>query len=199
MNLNFGRIILTSLLCSVAIFMFGFVYWAMIPAPEWALKSIPKEKLAAFNIAAQSLESGTYISPGPQPMPGETAEEHLARMKAGPIVVISLDADGGDMPDTKGLAEGFAHGWLAAILMAILLSMAAPALCTFKSRFCFVFLAGFFASFWSEIGDSIWWHRSCGSTTWYMLYDVGAWLLAAVILATLIRAPTKNEKKEGGG
>ena len=183
MNSILGRMVVASLLSAVVIFLFGFVYWTMVPMPEWGNLNIPEMKLDDFNDAVKSFDKGTYVT---QQYTGEPPEIFQDRVESKPVIVMSIDPDGAPMPDMMGMAEGLLHGWLSAFVVCVMLTMAAPGLSTFGARFCFVITAGVFGSMWCQIGDSIWWHRSCGSTTWLMVYDIVAWSLAAVVLAAMV-------------
>ncbi len=185
---NFGRIIIGAAISAVLIFMWGFVFWANINSPEWAIKPVPGDQLEAVNSALKELPAGTYVSPCKGQIDGEDAEGRAVRMESGPVVMLSVDPDGAPAMDPKQLGEGFLHGLLSALAAGILLAMAAPALRSFVSRFCFVFMLGVFTTLWAQPNHTIWFFRSCGSTTWFMIYDIVAWTLAAIVLAALIRS-----------
>ena len=88
--------------------------------------------------------------------------------------------------------QGFVHGWIAALAAALVLAMAAPALPGFGQRFAFVLMLGVFTTVWAEPSHSIWWWRTCGASTWFAVYGLGAWGGAAVALAAFVKTPRRD-------
>ena len=184
--MRFVRLVIGSVLAAILIFVWGFVFWTVLPHPSWGFKPIPAEHLEEFNYDLALLEPGTYVSPYHGQLPGETAEEMATRHEISPIVLLNVDPDGAPMMSPVTLVQGFLHGLLAASMMGVLLMLAAPALPGYSERVKFVIVAGLFCALWAQPNHTIWFNRSCGVTTWYCIYDVVTWALAGLVLAYFV-------------
>ena len=186
MRIQFFRVLLGAILAGVVIFVWGFVFWGLIPAPSWSYRSVPESQIEPLGVSIKALERGTYVYPTPEME--DVAEKH----KAGPIYLVSVIPDGYDMGDPVIYGEGIAHTVLAALFAGVLLSWANPALCCYSHRVAFVALLGFFASMWSEPIQSIWFMRTCGASTWHVIYAAIAWFLAGLIMAAIVTGPKSD-------
>ncbi|MEM7454879.1 MAG: hypothetical protein AAF456_11070 [Planctomycetota bacterium] len=192
MKVSIVSLIVGSLIAAVLIFFWGFVFWAQVTAPEWALKGVPEEHLEEVNVAVRNLEHGTYITPFQGQVEGESPEGWMDRHREGPLMMLSVVPDGAKPMEMTGMIQGFVHGWIAAFTAAIVLAMAAPALPAYGQRFAFVLMLGAFTTIWAEPAHSIWWWRTCGASTWFAFYGMGAWLVAAIALAAFVKVPVRK-------
>lgn len=197
--MRFVRLVIGSVLAAVLMFVWGFLFWVVIPQPSWGFKAIPGEHLDEFNYDLALLEPGTYVSPYPGQVPDETEEEMIARHEVSPIVYLNVDPDGAPMISPVAMGQGFVHGLLAALAMGFLLLLAAPALPGYSERVKFVWIAGIFCAIWAQPNHTIWFNRSCGVTTWYCIYDVLTWMLAGLVLAYFVTGHPRNRRKKPAG
>ena len=71
--------------------------------------------------------------------------------------------------------------------LALLLKIALPALGGYLARVIFLSLLGITAALYSNFSMPVWWHHPW---TFYLLsfvYDVGAWVAAALVLAAFVK------------
>ena len=192
--MRLSRYALGVVVSAVLIFGWGFLFWVILPVPAWSIQGVPAEHLEQLNEALRNLDAGTYVCVTDHQIPGETQEQLAARHAEGPLASFSVDPDGAPMGSPLTLIEGFVHALIASALMALLLVLAAPSLPGYSERLKFVVIAGLFATLWAQPSYSIWFLRSCGATTWYVLYDLGAWLLSGLSLAYFVVPAIRSKK-----
>ena len=153
--MKYIKLLLGALLAAIAIFAWGFLFWVLMPQPEWGVQSIPAEHLPAVNEAFSPLEPGAYRLVDRNQIEGETDEQLIARHQQGPIGFLYVGPGGAPMGDSLTMLEGFLHAFVAALLVGFLLMLAKPSLPDYFERLKFVVIAGLFASVWCEPTYSI--------------------------------------------
>jgi hypothetical protein len=178
------RLILGSLLAAVAMFFWGFLYWAASPFTYQIMRPAPNDQALAKAIGEALPASGLYLLPHPTQ---GTEEERTARFKAGPLLQVNLQKQGVDVVSGSVFFWGFVHMLLCSFLMALVLRIAAPALPSFATRFQAAALAGLAAAAYSNLGKPIWWHQTWDYHLLNFGFDLGSWLLAGAVLAWFVR------------
>jgi hypothetical protein len=176
-------LLLGSLFAAVALFLWGFVYWAASPIPFTALKTLDNEVATGQALLEHFPQSGTYYLPDPR---NPSRDEMDALHKKGPVAIINIDVDG-SIPASPGvMLAGFAHMLVTTLMISLLMRLTGNALASYGDRVLFVFLAGVIVAFWTRISDVIWWGLSLPWQMYNAVYDVSAWLIAGLILAKFV-------------
>lgn len=186
-----GRVFLVA---AVLMFVWGFLFWAILGVGDSLLKPLPAELDVLAALRGSQTPSGMYVYPSP---PADMNDQEAmaafeAKHEEGPLLRMAYRAEGGPhMPPVK-FAQGIGHYFGIALLSALLTALAAPALPTFGRRVGFVLLLSLIASVWTNVGDVVWWSHSLRYCLGNMAYGMGAGLLMGLAIAALVRAPTKE-------
>ena len=183
-----GRVLLAAVLSAVLMFVWGFVFWAVLGMGCRFIQPLPAELDVLAALRQSGATSGMYVYPMPADMKDEQAmESYQAKHAEGPILQLAYQAEGGpDMPPSK-YAQGFGHYFAVALLSGCLLALASRGLPSFGSRLVFVLLLSLVAAVWGNVGDAVWWFHSREYCLGNMAYSMGAGLLMALVMATIIR------------
>lgn len=177
--------LLGSLLAAVAMFVWGFVFWTT-PLGKAAMSHGVDADRAQEALRGLFPEDGAYFVP--DMAEGESQESWLERHRRGPLAMVFVHRAGANPMEPMTFVNGFLHMLITCVLIAWLLGKALPALPTYGARLGFVLLAGFAAAFWGHAADPIWFYNPWRFHLLAMVYDLGAWGLAGLILARFVRA-----------
>jgi hypothetical protein len=166
-----------------------------LPFADWAMKPVPNEEAVTGALKTNLPESGVYFAPFPgQAATPEAQEAAVKRLHEGPLVEVIYRKSGVDAMSPSYFAAGYAHLALSALLAAVLLSLAAPALRSYLARVGFAALLGCFAAFTLNLSDIIWFHHPWQFPVMMAAFNASGWLLAALVLGAIVRparvAPT---------
>ncbi|MCZ6536548.1 MAG: hypothetical protein O6838_01455 [Gammaproteobacteria bacterium] len=189
------ELLLGSVIAAVALFFWGFVYWAVSPLPYTALKTVADETAAGQALLEHFPQSGTYYLPDPQ---NPDIDEMNALHRQGPVAMVDIDADGAVPQSPIVMLAGFAHMLITTLMISLLMRLTGDALATYGDRVLFVFLAGVIVAFWARISDVIWWGLGLPWQMYNAIYDVSAWLIAGLILAKFV-GPKQTAVPQHGG
>jgi hypothetical protein len=180
------RWVLGAVGAAVVMFLWGFVYWGLLPFGAASIHSLPNEDAVRAALRAGNLPTGVYYLPkmGTDP----AAEAHSLE---GPIVKLYYRAEGGPPMSPARMGLGWLHGLVAALLAGYLLATVTGVMNTFPRRLAFVFALGLFGSFTMVLGDAIWWHHPLGFQLTQFGYHAVNWLLAGLVLAAVIKEPVR--------
>lgn len=168
-------------LASVALFVWGFLYWGLNPLPYSTWKQTADDAAAQRAVLEHFPETGTYYLPGLY----NDAETRTRLHEAGPIAFLHLtDRDGRPEQEPAMMARGMLLNLVSVTLMALLLRMAA--LPTYGGRVGLVALAGFAAAVLIDVGDSIWWYIPIEWKLHQAVYTFTAWLVPGLVLARFV-------------
>lgn len=177
------RFAIGTLLAALAMFVWGSIFWAN-PLPYTMLQQAPDDRAAGQALVSVFPETGTYLVPGQQHPPEELADLH----RAGPVAMVFIQREGVNPMEPSVFIGGFLHMLLTAFLIAAVLRLAAPALPRYGQRVVFVAVAGVAVAVWSNLGQPIWWHQPWTFHLLTAVYDLGAWLVAGLVLARFVQA-----------
>lgn len=186
------RLIIASVASAIALFFWGFLYWAQIAVMISPWKTITTAENGSTPIDSLKKvfpESGVYMYPWVDASDDKrgSAEEFNKQHADGPIVQVFYHADGispEEMGATMGL--GFIHMLASSFLCCFLLKHSNCGT-TFLNRVCFVFTLGLFASVWINGADPIWWHYPISHVLFMATYNIIAWLIAGVVIAAIMK------------
>jgi hypothetical protein len=186
-----GRIVLGSLLAALAMMIWGFLFWVVLPFGTIAVSNIPNEEAVRSALSQNLPASGAYGLPRPDDKTADPAMATAAaheKYKAGPVGLILFQKEGSDPMAPLRFVTGFIYHFVSVLLAGILLSLALPALPTFGQRVLFVTLAGVFAAFSIYSLWINWWSLP---PLFAVISGVDAlvlWLIAGLILAKAVEA-----------
>jgi len=167
------RVLAASFVTAIALFFFGFLWWGVL-MPFVRPTTVISDQTLIDNMSSSLNESAVYFYPDPATEPGESS---------GPMAILYFNTDMPDMGRMMGM--GFAHMFVAAVLVTMLVS--SRKLPSFAERFRFVFCLGLFVAWWADVGNMIWWRHPSGWTAFHFGYDVLSWLLAGAIIAAIMK------------
>jgi hypothetical protein len=193
----FLRVIIGSLIAAAVLFLWGFVYWQVLPfsnqvikplANETDLTSVMENDLASA-MAAGGAETGVYYFPHmPVNSTDEAAlEDYKNRHMAGPIGMIFYRAEGTEPMPPKRMAWGYLQMLLAALAAAIVLS--ASDVQVYSGRVMIVFWMGVFAACLSVLSDVAWFYFPMNYFWLKFGYYVSSGLILGIVLAMFVRPP----------
>lgn len=175
------------ILGGVVLFMWGYVFWMLLPFAQSIIHPIADANDSAMSTALNLnvKESGVYIAPK---MPIEMDEKAKsiweARHREGPVYMLFYHHDGKEPMGNKDMAIGAGHALGISFIGALILLAASPR--SYPNRVMLVFWTAIFASVWADVGNAIWWHFPWNYTLLQMAYRIVGGLLLAIILATFI-------------
>jgi hypothetical protein len=177
-----GKAFLGVVVSAVALFLWGFVFWGLLPVPTSIFRSFTDEAAVSQALRASSSGPGVYTVPDASLM-GRDASEYTRRHESGPVAMIFIHPAGLPVMPPSMMAAGFLNMLAFVFLMALLLGMAAPALGTYYRRVGFVFLAGLVAVALVDLGQPVWWRHSWDYWLANAVYHAVGALLVGLILA----------------
>jgi hypothetical protein len=186
------RLVLAAFLAGVLQFGWGFYFWALSPMSKAMIGKLADEDKVVEALKSANPETGMYFVPfaDSEGMSGdnpEACEAFQKRHAEGPLVQVMYRKEGAACMDPKQMGLGFAHMVAGSFVAGLLLLMAGPGLRTYFARALFVALLGVFASFTLNLAHPIWFLHPWKFHLLQSVFDVGSWVLAAVVLAALIR------------
>ena len=176
------RTVIGCLLATVAIFIWGAVFW-MSPLPYSVVGKVSDDAAVGKSLLQLFPATGTYFLPGQYNGPEKCAE--LA--KAGPIATVYIQREGSEMMPAKMFIEGFVHELAVVILIAWLLNKALPGLGGYCARVTFVTVAGLAPGIFAGLGPCIWMFYPLPFQLVTTIYHVTTWLVAGLVLAAFIK------------
>jgi hypothetical protein len=185
------RALVGVLLATLAMYFFGFLFWGATTLPYRTWKIAPDDEAAQRALLTHFPESGTYHVPAPTAHDEKRRRELFER---GPVGFVHIDRDGRPMEDPAILIGGFVLNLVVVALLALILWRVLPALPTYRSRVGFLALLGLTAAIMIDGGSAIWWGLAWQWKVVQGLYDVGAWIVAGLVLAKFIRPATPAEE-----
>lgn len=175
---------------AVVMFVWGFLWWAVLPMGSLMTSTIANEDAVRAVLRAELPATGVYFVPEVKHTPeGDLAPGVEARHHDGPLVHIFY-RDGSIAVFSIGyMLTGLLHSFVAALLAGYLLSGVLGSLKTYAKRVLFVALLGVFAAFAMKVGDAVWFYHPLGYELMGTLFTAINWLLAGLVLAAVIKKP----------
>lgn len=183
----FNRIVLAGLLGGLVYFIWGALSWMVFPWHTATLEKLPNEDAVISALREQIPASGAYFFPG-MPDPGAEAtvqEAYAARHRQGPLGFLLFHAGGKELSMGPAMGRGFAIDVLAALIVAFLLSLKAPA--PYPCRVFFVLLIGLFSAITTHAMYWNWMLFPTGYTLAMFADVVGGWTLAGLVMAAIVK------------
>ena len=185
------NLLIGSLLAAVAMFIFGAVYWSS-PLLGAGARDIDDDAAVQAVLRETFPETGIYWVPGAG-LYEKDPERYAALHEAGPVAMINIVQHPGSPMGASTFVFGFLHQWVVCFLIGLLLLTVSPALTTYGARVGFVTFAGLIMAVFVDIGAVIWWRMPLAFQLVNGVYNVFAWLLAGLVMASFVpgkRSPT---------
>jgi len=178
------RSLLGVLLGTLALYVWGMLYWGINPLPYTAWHRSTNDAEAGQALLKHFPESGTYYLPGMYNDPATLAKLY----ESGPIAFIHVTSrEGRPRNERTILVKGFLLDLVVVALPAWLLKLAAPAARTYGSRIRVAAVAGLTAAVLVDFGDMVWWYLPWDWKLHQAVYTFSAWVVPALVLAKFIR------------
>lgn len=178
------RTLLAAAIAATVVFVWGFLYWAVLPLGESAVRGAPNGAALQQSLDQLLPESGSYVVPF-----SDTPESDTAYHKAhsqGPLALVHFRKAGAEPMAPGVMLRGWIHGFVSMLVMALVLVLSVSAQ-GFAARFVVAFGAGVAGSVFSRLGEPVWWYQPWSYASTQFLYELVAWLLGAIVLAAMIR------------
>ncbi len=181
------RFLLGSILSAIVLFLWGFLYWGVLPFSGQVIQPMPAGDEVSAVLQKNIDQTGVYVLPGvPADQTDETAiEAFTAKHEAGPIAMLFYRQQGVQPMSPRTLAAGFVHSLLVTFLAGILIVAASPR--TYPNRVMLIVWAGIFCTAWVHISDVIWYYYPWNFCFLYMLYHIIGALLVGLIMAAFVK------------
>jgi hypothetical protein len=185
------RVILAALLAAVAFFLWGYLFWMVLPLGSAALEEEPFGGESLANGMTKVLpNTGVYFipfPPNPQTVTEKEREAFEERHRQGPIVRIFYTKAGTEPAGPSLMIVGFVHNLVVALLIAIVLALTAPALPTYTQRVGVVFLIGAVAAVWLGLNEVIWFYHPWKYELYQASYVLVGGLVMGLVMAAIIK------------
>lgn len=197
------RVAIGAVLSAVAMFMWGYFYWGILPLQSgvWQ-ESTTADQLALSEALGKHLaDDGVYFLPWPEEGVDDQSDPNspfYKRRKDGPLVHIYYQRAGAEPMAPATFAFGFLHVLVANIFLACLLAILKNGFCCFGARVAFVAGIGSFAGFWIEMSHPIWFHHPLSYALFSWGYHISVWLIGGLILGALVKVPKAKAACETG-
>lgn len=182
------RILIAAVAGAVILFIYGMVSWMVIPFHNATVNAANDEPGLAAALREHAPRSGFYVVPA---MSGGTSSEAwsdmVARHEAGPIAAISVRHEGATPMSPGVMGRGMAINFVSALLVAFMLSWAAPRLAGYGQRLVFVFLLGVLIAIQSDFNYANWMWFPFDHTLAMALDDILGWLFVGLAQAAIIK------------
>lgn len=178
-----SKILIGSLLSAVALMVYGFVFWATpVSNPGFGEGANIDALQTAISDAVP--ESGTYVIPNPYI---EDQDLFVAQHERGPVGILHIQKEGSPAMQPSVFIIGFIHNFVTAMILAILLQMAIPALPTYGGRVMFCTICGVFAAVWENFTGPIWFASPWAFYVVRSIYTIIGMTIVGAILAKFVR------------
>ena len=183
------RILLAALLSAVVLMAWGFGFWGILPLADMVIEPLPDADIIVLDLKQSLSESGVYYYPMPPSPndPPDVQDEALGLHREGPLVQIFFRKEGTEPMGVDTLAMGFAHFFVSALLLGVVLAAAAPALPGYGARAGVGILIVLFAAVFQEAMNPIWFHHAWPFYFVQFAYDCGNALLLGLVCAAVIK------------
>jgi len=190
------RIVAGGVAAGIVLFFWGFVAHMLLPLGELGLQSIPTDENLAEAIKKDVREPGLYFLPGRDMSKSQSAEDmeaHMAKVAKGPYGFMVLYPNGRDVSLGKRLPIEFGTNVVCGLLAAIIVSQLRPGLIV---RTACVSIVGLLASLMTLVPYWNWYGYPTDFTVAQIAEHTVGWLLAGLVLASIVRPSTKSSPVE---
>ncbi|GAB4151171.1 MAG: hypothetical protein Tsb009_26450 [Planctomycetaceae bacterium] len=182
------KFVLGVIFATIAMYLWGFLYWGINSVPYEAWKKTPDDAAAGEALLKHFPEDGTYHIPGPH------HEEKVRNQlyEQGPVAMVHITSrEGRPAMDPSIMVQGFLLNLLVVFLLALLLKQVSGAIPSYFSRIRFFAFLGVIAALFVDGGDAVWWGISWEWKIFVAIYDASAIVIAGLVLSNFVAVPSK--------
>ncbi|MGO9124321.1 MAG: hypothetical protein ACLP6G_05470 [Terriglobales bacterium] len=195
------RVLLAGVLGGIAMFVWASIAHLALPLGTTGMKEIPNEQAVLGGMQAQlGGTSGLYVFPGMGLGPNPTRQERNAamqqydqRLAANPSGLLIYHPPGAKAMTPGQLTTEFLTELAEALLLAWLLAQ--TSLATLASRMGFVTIAAVMATITTNLPYWNWYGFPTSYTTAYVGTQVVGYLVAGLVIATILKTQTPASRK----
>lgn len=183
------KIILAGLLGGIAITLWQFTAWMVLPLHKDTIKQTPNEETVTSTLATYITEEGVYGIPfAPESRADiDALNQWKEKFQQGPLTTIFFRPIGDDPAMTSRFVVGLIIQIIASLIAAWLLSRSTAAAQSYISRVCFVGILGIFASIVVHASYWNWMYFPLKYTTAMMADLTFGWIIAGLVIAAFIK------------
>lgn len=184
------RLLFPALLAAIAVFIWMFISWALLPWHGTSMKTLPENEALIEQLKSSITEPGLYYYPGMPQEDGETAmQAWVDKYRGGPVIPLMIFIpDGAEPWNPNQFIFSFIINFLTAFVAAFLLKKAVNNTAGYFDRVLFVTMIGLFTAFAGPIMDMNWWKYPSGYSSVAAIDMIVTWFIAGLILAWRIKS-----------
>ena len=175
------NLVVGSALAAVALFFWGFLFWAVSPLPYRIMKPVSDVPALQQALRFALPESAVYLFPHPSQGTEEEVQKRMAEGAFGRVIFVREGASMGG--GTFGL--GFLHYLVTALLLAVLLRASGGG--TYAARLAIVTLTGLAGAVYAAFTKPIWMFDPWGAHVLDFTYELSSFVIAGLVLAKFVR------------
>lgn len=179
------RLLLTSLVGMIILFVWGFVSWTVLPFAQNQMQVLPLDEAVAAELAQAAPEAGVYAYPGPAE--GDDPDAHRAqhqRYLDGPVITLMLwDPDGINPMDPMNFVWALVVYFVTTLLGALLATQLVGG---YGARVAWLMVLGLFAYFFVDYPLAVWFDHPLRWTLLLTVMNLVGWLLVSLVVAKMI-------------
>ena len=183
------KLILASFIASIAMWVWGAVYW-MNPLTNKAIKYV-EDDLAVQAVLDQHFpESGTYFIPG---MNTDTEVFNELHNK-GPLAMVTIHKAGLPPMRTSVFIISWLHMWLISLILGFMLWHNRTVLPCYGCRLTAILIIGLLIGFLSEGNRMIWFYAPVPFSLVNIGYYFSVIAVAGLVLSAMVKSPPQNDR-----
>lgn len=176
-------VLIGSLIGSIVLFLWGFVFWGLLPVTGTVIESAPPSLAQELRALPKS---GTYLIPSIDLYESDEVEFERQH-EAGPIATLYVRKEGAEAGSASTMGLGLLHMFAGTLLMGLLLKSVAGGMPAYGSRVLFTWIAGSIGAFVADVSPIIWWLHPAPLHVAELVYHIAGWGLVGFILARFVR------------
>ncbi|GIK19783.1 MAG: hypothetical protein DYG93_09215 [Leptolyngbya sp. PLA2] len=186
------RVVGGALVGAVVAFMWGFVFWTVLPFSDQAITRVADEGALSESLRQHVGASGAYALPYPDHHEGMTAEQKKmadtiwkGKHEMGPVALLFYSQDGVSTEDPLTFARGFLIALLASFLLAAVSAAAAQRGVPYGRRVALILSIALFAALTSHAMQWNWFYLPMRYSITMFAELVVGWTLAGLAIAAI--------------
>jgi hypothetical protein len=193
-----NRILLAGLLGGIAMFIWVYISWTVLPLGSIGLRKLPNETAVLDALQKNIAEnSGIYLFPGLWLEPNPPDKDFAEKMARAPSGILMYNAAGSrSIAMSRWLLVDFLTALAQALLAVFLLSR--TRLTTFGARLTFVLLVGMLAASATNVGYWNWYGFPWSYTLALIFTQVVGYLWIGLVAAFVLKKQTFGVRSARG-
>ncbi|HRQ72784.1 MAG TPA: hypothetical protein PLU35_07135 [Phycisphaerales bacterium] len=179
---------------AVVAFMWGFVFWTVLPFSDQAITRVADEGALTESLRQHVGASGAYALPMPDHREGMTGEEKAmaetiwkGKHEMGPVALLFYNQEGTDPMDPIIMVRGFLIALLASLLLAAISAGAAQRGVPYAKRVSLVLGIALFGALASHAVQWNWFYLPMRYSITAFADLVVGWTLAGLAIAAIAK------------